>query len=290
MKVWITGSNGQLGWELQRTAPSNLTVVATDVDAIDITSRQHIDAWMVKHEPAVIINAAAYTAVDKAEDQAESATAVNRDGVAQLAQGAQGNGTRLIHVSTDFIFDGKQHRPYQPDDRPNPLGVYGASKWAGEQAVREVLGDTALIIRTAWVYSAHGHNFVKTILRLARERDELGIVADQVGTPTWANGLAKAIWRFVERPELTGTYHWTDAGVASWYDFAVAIQEEAQALGLIDRTIPIRPLQTHEYPTPAKRPAYGVLEKSATWHALGIEYPVQWRAALREMLRGLKTL
>lgn len=284
--ILLVGAQGQLGWELQRTAPAGLTLHALDRAALDITDAAAVQACVEALRPGLIINAAAYTAVDRAEQEPALAYAVNRDGPAHLAAAAAACGARLVHVSTDFVFDGTLGRPYRPEDPVKPLGVYGASKAAGEAAVREALGGAALILRTAWVYSAHGANFVKTMLRLMRERERLGVVADQVGTPTWARDLARALWRAAELG-LTGTHHWTDAGVASWYDFAVAIQEEALALGLLTRPIPIDPIATADYPTPARRPAYSVLDKTAFWTALG-RPAGHWRVGLRGMLKELR--
>ncbi|OGT20571.1 MAG: dTDP-4-dehydrorhamnose reductase [Gammaproteobacteria bacterium RBG_16_57_12] len=287
MKVLITGARGQLGFELQRTAPAGHELLAYDTDELDITRASAVQQIISTRQLDLIINAAAYTAVDKAEQEMDLAYAVNRDGASNLAQAASDNHIRLIHVSTDFIFDGNQARPYLPQDKAHPLGVYGASKWSGEQRVRDICPDHAVILRTAWVYSKHGNNFVKTMLRLMAERTQLKVVADQVGTPTWAKGLAYAIWKIAENRDMKGVWHWTDAGVASWYDFAVAIQEEAVTLGLLEKQIEILPIRSEEYPTPAKRPHYSVLEKSATWQCLGMA-PVHWRASLRQMLKELK--
>lgn len=280
--VLVVGAQGQLGCDLQRSAPVGATVTALSRKDLNISDAEAVFVAVSRLAPALVINAAAYTAVDKAETESEAAYAVNRDGAANLASASREAGCRLIHVSTDFVFDGAQSRPYRAGERTHPLGVYGASKLAGEQAVMEALGDEALILRTAWVYSAHGNNFVKTMLRLMGERDSLRVVADQVGTPTWARGLAEAIWRAAELG-LTGIHHWTDAGVASWYDFAVAIHEEALALGLLERSIAIHPISTADYPTSAKRPSYSVLDKTETWKALGYEAE-HWRVALRKML------
>jgi dTDP-4-dehydrorhamnose reductase len=189
-------------------------------------------------------------------------------------------------VSTDFVFDGTQSHPYLPTDRTNPLGVYGASKLAGEQLALAAYPEGLAIVRTAWLYSAFGNNFVTTMLRLMGERERLGVVADQVGTPTWTCGLAGALWQMC-RVQPKGIHHWTDAGVASWYDFAVAIQEEGLACGLLAREIPIQPINTVDYPTSARRPAYSVLDKTETWAALGMT-PPHWRVALRRMLLEYK--
>jgi dTDP-4-dehydrorhamnose reductase len=283
MRVLVTGAGGQLGRELRRTAPKEHELVALSSALLDVTDAVQIERALAGHEPAVVINAAAYTAVDKAESERERAQAVNGEGPGLLAQAAAVRGIKLIHISTDFVFDGTKGSPYLPDDLPNPRGVYGETKLAGERAVMAV-DSGSLVMRTAWVYSAHGQNFVNSMLRLMRERSSLRVVADQVGTPTWAKGLAQALWRVVDAPQMQGIHHWTDAGVASWYDLAVAIQEEAEAWGLLDRAIPIRPIRTQDYPTLARRPAYSVLDKTATWEALAFT-PPHWRVALREMLR-----
>jgi dTDP-4-dehydrorhamnose reductase len=233
-----------------------------------------------------VVNAAAYTAVDAAETEVGAARAVNSEGARHLARACAGRGIRVLQVSTDFVFDGESTHPYTPDDATHPLGEYGRSKLAGEQAVLETSPDS-LVMRTGWLYSCFGGNFVKTMLRLMAERDELSVVSDQVGTPTWARGLADAIWAAIARPQLCGVYHWSDAGVCSWYDFAVAIQEEALAIGLIPRAVKIRPILARDYPTPARRPAFSVLDKSRSWSDLELE-PVHWRPQLRAMLNELR--
>jgi dTDP-4-dehydrorhamnose reductase len=275
-----------VGLALQERVPDGWSVIACRTDDIDVTRVEQVRAVLLRERPTVVIHSAAYTAVDAAESSADRAEAVNAQGAAHVAEAAREIGARLLHLSTDFVFDGASGRPYTPEDAPHPLGVYGRTKLAGEREVTRVLGDRALIVRTAWVYSRHGKNFVLTMLRLMREREELGVVSDQIGTPTWARSLAEALWAAAARPELSGVLHWTDAGVASWYDFALAIQEEAVALGLLDQAIPVRPLRTEEYPTPARRPLYSVLDKSAAWAALG-RRASHWRVSLRLMLREL---
>ena len=287
MRALVVGAAGQLGWELQRCVPPGVVVDALDADRLNITDAHAVAACVADIRPQIVINAAAYTAVDKAESEREVAFAVNSNGAAHVAEAAKACGARLLHVSTDFVFDGRQSCPYLPSDAAHAEGVYGASKLEGERRVGAVLGNEALILRTAWVYSAHGNNFVKTMLRLMRERDSVNVVADQIGTPTWAHGLARAAWALVLRNDIAGTYHWTDAGVASWYDFAVAIHEEALAIGLLERGVPVRPIRTQDYPTAAKRPAFSVLDKTTTWGMYG-DAVVHWRTALRAMLRELK--
>ena len=283
MKVLITGANGQLGWELQRTVPNEISVLALNSKQLDITNQANVNQAIQQFQPNVIINTAAYTAVDNAEKEQEKAFAVNATGAGIVAEVAHNYGARIIQISTDFIFDGKKSSPYLPEDTPNPLGVYGASKLAGEQKVNEASQYNALVLRTGWVYSAHGQNFVKTMLRLMNERDEINVVADQVGTPTWAKGLAEAIWKFVELPDLKGTYHWTDAGVASWYDFASLIQNEAAMLGILEHSVAICPIRTEDYKTAAVRPSYSVMDKTKTWSDIPLQ-PHHWRAGIQEML------
>lgn len=288
LKVLITGAAGQLGQELQRSAPANVEVLAAARDSLDITDGDQVRAFFAKQSPQLLINAAAYTAVDRAESEPDKAMSVNAGAAANLADACAESGTRMLHVSTDFVFDGTASSPYLPEAATSPLGEYGRSKLAGEQRVIEALPG-ALVMRTAWVYSAFGGNFVKTMLRLMAERDELSVVADQVGTPTWARGLAEALWQAAEKPGLQGLHHWTDAGVCSWYDFAVAIAEEGVALGLLSRLPRIHPIPASEYPTPARRPAFSVLDKHSTWRALETE-GLHWRVQLRSMLQDMKEL
>lgn len=282
----VTGADGQLGLELQAAAPRGWRVIPCSRQELDVTNEAQAHHVFERERPGLVINAAAYTAVDAAEAEPERAAAVNVGGAANVTRAARATGACVIHLSTDFVFDGRQGRPYTPGDSPNPLGAYGRSKLEGEREVAGISEGSAVIVRTAWIYSAQGKNFVLTMLRLMRENESVGVVSDQVGTPTWARGLADAIWAIAERPELRGVHHWTDAGVASWYDVAVAIQEEAFALGLLHRAVPVRPIRTADYPTPATRPSYSVLDKTSTWAALG-RTPPHWRVNLRRMLQGL---
>ncbi len=287
-KILITGAKGQLGYELPRTAPIDYKCILTDVGDLDITDAEAVNAFVAESKPDVIINAAAYTAVDKAEQEQQLAAMINTLGAKNLAQVSKDKGIKFIQTSTDFVFNGNACSPYQVDTLTDPQGVYGQTKDEGDKAVLEILGDDAFIIRTAWLYSAHGNNFVKTMLRLMSEKDQLGVIADQVGTPTWANPLAQAIWQAIEQDSI-GIHHWTDAGVASWYDFAIAIQEEGLVQGLLKDKIPVNPLTTADYPTPASRPAYSVLDKTITWETLGLQGE-HWRVALRRMLQELVAL
>ena len=282
MKALLIGANGQLGRTLSQFVPGNVSLEALDLPAIDITDRERVEKIVSAVLPDVIINTAAYTAVDRAEDELSLAFSINADGPKNLAKAAVEYSARLIHISTDYVFDGTACRPYPPDAVCNPLGVYGKSKWEGEKQVQSIIDDH-VIVRTSWLYSRYGNNFVLTMLRLMREKKELRVVADQIGSPTWAATLADAIWRIAVKPELTGTYHWSDAGVASWYDFAVAIQEEAIGLGILDHGIPIHPIASKDYPQKAKRPFYSVLGCQHSWHDLDV-VPMNWRIALRNAI------
>jgi len=283
MKVLIVGGNGQLGKGLSRTAPAEASIVSHDIDTLDITDAGAIAAVVSEIQPDIVFNAAAYTAVDKAESEEEAALAVNATAVGYLADAARRTDARFVHVSTDFVFDGRSGVPYTPDALTAPIGAYGRTKLAGEEAA----GDDALIVRTAWVYAPNGGNFVRTMLRLMAERPEVRVVADQIGTPTYAPGLAAALWTMAAKG-TKGIHHYTDAGACSWYDFAVAIQEEALAAGLLDKAVPVIPINASEYPTPAQRPHYSVLDKTSTFAVLGRPTP-HWRENLRKMMAEIKT-
>ena len=281
MKVLVTGGKGQLGRGLIATAPRGMDIFPVDIDDCDLTNAEAIEALVHEVSPDLIINAAAYTAVDKAEDDEDTARAINSGAVAALVAA---HGGKLVHVSTDFVFDGTSSRAYRPGDKRNPISAYGRTKAEGEDHLRD--GD--ILVRTAWVYTAGGANFVLTMLRLMSEKPALNVVTDQIGAPTWAPGLAQTIWGLVDK-EAAGTFHHSDAGVASWYDFAVAIQEEALALGMLDRAIPVTPIPASEYPTPAARPAFSLLDCSATRDLLRDGY-THWRENLRTMLKEEKAI
>ncbi|MFP4296163.1 MAG: dTDP-4-dehydrorhamnose reductase [Halothiobacillaceae bacterium] len=280
--VLVTGAAGQLGRALQETCPNGISLVALDSADLDIADAAAVERAVARHRPDAVINAAAYTAVDRAEQEPERAEAVNARGVGHLAAACSRTGARLLHVSTDFVFDGRQGRPYRPDDAPAPLSMYGRSKLCGERAAVAMPPEQHLIMRTAWVYAPGGQNFVSTMLRLMAERERLSVVCDQVGTPTSARGLAQALWRALELG-LHGIHHWTDAGVASWYDFAVAIHALGRAQGLLANEVRIDPIRSEDYPTAARRPGFAVLEKAQTWTVLDIP-PVHWREALEQAL------
>ncbi|MDD9196716.1 dTDP-4-dehydrorhamnose reductase [Aliivibrio sp. S3MY1] len=286
MKVVITGKGGQLAWELEQLAPQGIEVISVGINELDITNEILVTEFITNTKPDLVINAAAYTAVDKAEEDTEIAYAVNELGTKYLANICKQINARILHISTDFVFDGSSTTPYQADSKPNPINVYGASKLAGEVALQTILPDASVIVRTAWVYSVNGNNFVKSMLRLMQEKPQLGIIYDQVGTPTWAKGLAQWLWAVAAKPEVTGTYHWTDAGIASWYDFAIAIQELGIEKGLLKEVIPVLPIPTSAYPTLAKRPAFSVIDKSSAESVSGIN-SIHWRKQLSNMMSNL---
>jgi dTDP-4-dehydrorhamnose reductase len=285
LKVLVLGGGGQVANAVAAAAPKFFQIVVKSRAELDICDEKALVRTLADSGARWVVNAAAYTAVDLAEDQPSQAMAVNDTAVGALAAAALTLGCRLVHLSTDFVFDGESSRAYRPGDRPHPLSVYGKSKLGGE---RHVLNADAsgIVLRTAWVYAAAGRNFVLTMLRLMRERQALNVVCDQIGTPTWAGGLATAIWSLIEAGAPGGVYHWTDLGAASWYDFAVAIQEEALARGLLPRAIPITAISSGDYPTRARRPSFSMLDSSST-RAL-IDAPARhWRHNLRTMLDEL---
>lgn len=287
MKALVTGVSGQVGKALLATAPENWTCIGLDRNALDLCDGEAIARLVDAEQPDLVLNAAAYTAVDRAESEPDLAYAINAGAPGAFARALAGAGKRLVQISTDFVFDGSRSGaslPYRPGDARSPQSVYGASKAAGEDAA----GTDAIIVRTSWVYAAGGANFVRTMLRLMRERDALRVVADQIGSPTWAKGLARTLWDLAEhgKPDI---YHHRDAGVASWYDFAMAIAQEAHGLGLLARIPAIVPIATSDYPTPAKRPSYSVLDVTETRALLG-DAQVHWRANLKSMLEEEKAL
>lgn len=283
MKALITGANGQVGKELIKTAPADVELTALTRQQLDICSEADVSALIESVKPDVIINAAAYTAVDAAEDDESAAQKVNADATGILAKCAP-DSCYLLHISTDFVFDGRKNIPYTVNDAPNPESSYGKTKLLGEQLLFDNKPHKSAVVRTSWVYSSHGKNFVNSMLRFMRERDILNIVVDQVGTPTWARGLAEVCWLACDQqPE--GVFHWSDAGVASWYDFAECIQQLGVAYGLLEKPIILNAIPTEAYPLPAKRPPYSVLDKSALLEALPSLENKHWLSQLREMFK-----
>lgn len=282
MNILITGCNGQLGNEMQRLEKENSqhTFYNTDVAELDITNQEAIEAFVAEKEIDCIVNCAAYTAVDKAESNKELCTALNTVAPAYLAAAVEKRGGSMVQVSTDYVFDGTHHTPYVETDTPAPDSVYGSTKLAGELGVQKFCKRT-MIIRTAWLYSTFGNNFVKTMIRLGREKQELGVIFDQIGTPTYARDLAVAIMTAINKGIVPGIYHFSNEGIISWYDFTKAIHRIA---GIT--TCKVRPLHTSEYPTPANRPAYSVLDKTKIKQTYGIEIPY-WEESLAECIAEL---
>lgn len=285
MKALITGAGGQLGRSLKDTRPEQVELIACDSSRLDLTDDAGVAQRLSQTQPDVVVNAGAYTAVDKAEAEPELAAQINGTGVELLAKHCASAGCRLVQVSTDFVFSGPRNAPWQPDDKPLPISVYGRSKRAGEVAAL-ALGDRARVLRTSWVYSEHGHNFVKTMLNLGKTRDELTVVADQTGSPTYARNLAKAVWRVIERWPQPRILHYSDRGAITWQGFAEGIFAEAVAAGLLAQAPRVLPTTTEAYGAPAPRPPYTVLDTTQTCAALGLAAP-PWREGLREMLERL---
>ena len=278
MKVLVLGAGGQVGRAVVGRSPNSVSVTGLDRRSLDVTDRDQLARAMHEIGPDVVVNCSAYTKVDDAESDPGLAHAINCEAVGKIVETAHATGARCVHLSTDFVFNGHSSRPYSPGDPTEPLNVYGGTKRAGELQ----LGPEDLLVRSAWIYDGTSRNFVTTMLRLMREREELGVVCDQVGTPTFTNDLADALWRLIEC-DAKGTLHYTNAGVASWYDFAVAIFEEATNSGALQKDVFIRPIKTEQFTTAARRPAFSVLDCSTTYELLG-EPARHWRAALRTAL------
>ena len=290
MRILVTGANGQVGWELSRRgARKGFDILAFDRAALDITDSSAANREVSKSGASVVVNAAAYTAVDQAESEPELAFAVNRDGPAYLASACAEVGIPLVHISTDFVFDGQKQGPYLETDQVSPLSIYGKSKASGEIAVRERLRQH-IILRTSWVYGAHGDNFVKTMLRLGREKEVVRVVADQAGCPTSAVDIVETILTIISRGWQSrqvpwGTYHYCGEGVTSWYGFAEAIFAVAAAYVAL-KVRRVEPITTADYPTPAKRPANSVLDCSLVKKSFGI-VPKSWNKSLATMVQQL---
>lgn len=291
-RILLTGSEGQVGRELQQALSSVGEVMGVNRRRMDLEETNIIRQVIREIKPDIIVNAAAYTAVDRAETETEIAYAINAIAPTIMAEEAKKLGAFLLHISTDYVFDGTKNTPCTEEDIPNPLSIYGKSKLAGEERIQQI-GGFYIILRTAWVYGSFGKsNFVKTMLRLAQEREEIRVVCDQIGGPTWARDIAQVISQLLGKQELkdlTGIYHFTNSGVASWYDFAIAIFEKARELGFAGKVKRVIPITTAEYPTPAQRPAYSVLSTQKIASVLG-NYPPYWRDSLWQMLRHLQEI
>jgi dTDP-4-dehydrorhamnose reductase len=285
MNILITGCNGQLGNEIQlleKDYPQHVWY-NTDVQELDISNQLAVEQFVAENKIDGIVNCAAYTAVDKAEDNKELCTTLNMVAPAYLAAAVEKRGGWMIQISTDYVFDGTKHTPYIETDTPSPNSVYGSTKLAGELGVSKFC-KKSVIIRTAWLYSTFGNNFVKTMIRLGKEKPELGVIFDQIGTPTYARDLAVAIMTIINKGIVPGVYHFTNEGVISWYDFTKAIHRIA---GIT--TCHVRPLHTAEYPTPANRPHYSVLDKTKIKETYGIEIPY-WEESLKDCLEKIEEL
>ena len=287
MKIIVIGKSGQLAWELSQLSSNQHEIICLGRSEIDLQDARGILETIQLHKAYGVINASAYTAVDTAETDIDNAYALNSNAVGNLAQVCKSLAVPFVHVSTDFVFHGDKGMPYLPDDEMRSLGVYGASKAKGEKNISEIYPENSTVIRTSWVYSTHGNNFVKTMLSLMRTKPQLGVISDQIGSPTYAKGLASVCIASLTN-SVRGIHHYTDTGVASWYDFAVAIQRIGFELGLLDKLIPIKPITTVQYPTPAKRPHYSVLDKSSLANALPNLAFVHWQEQLRIMMTTLK--
>ena len=292
-KILLIGITGQVGQELQQTLTSLGEVIGVSRQQLDLSQPDQIRQKIIEIKPNLIVNAAAYTAVDKSESESDLAMTINASAPKEIAIAAQDLGATLLHISTDYVFNGRNHTPYLETDQTDPLGVYGKSKLLGEVGVRENC-DRHIILRTAWVYGARGHgNFVKTMLRLGAARTELKVVADQIGSPTWSYDIAIAIRQLLSKSlddsTIKGIYHYTNSGVASWYDLAVATFTEAKQLDFPLKVEQVLPITTADFPTPTKRPAYSVLSKTKFIAATGA-YPPYWRDSLKNMLAEWKSL
>ena len=288
--IVVTGATGQLGQTLaQLWAESPLPQCQLKVltrSELDIAKAGMTDAVLSELKPSVVVNAAAYTQVDKAESDSESAALVNEQAVGAIARWVAANQARLIHISTDFVFDGTSKTPYTPDQQTGPLGAYGSSKLAGEQQIQALANERSAIVRTSWLYSEFGNNFVKTMLRLMGEKEQLSVVNDQIGSPTSTHGLAVLIFAMILNRNAAGIYHWTDGGSISWFEFALEIQRQAVQEGLLSKAIPISPIPASEYLAPARRPAYSVLDRSRA--LADFDCPsADWKAQLNRVIKEL---
>ena len=288
--IIVAGATGQLGQTLaRRWAESPLSeyqFAALDRSALDLCQADRANAVLSELKPAVIVNAAAYTQVDKAETDSAAAHLVNSEAAGRIANWAAENDAKLIHISTDFVFDGANKTPYRIDHPTNPLGVYGASKLAGEHEILTQAMQSSAIIRTSWLYSEYGNNFVKTMLRLMGDREKISVVNDQIGSPSSTHGLAALIFAMISKDSYQGIYHWSDGASISWYEFANEIQHQAIQEGLLSRAISISPISTSEYPTPARRPAYSILDRSQAMEEFDCP-ALDWKQQLSLVLKKL---
>lgn len=280
MKVVLLGAGGQLGHSVQELKPEGIELIGFRSTELDITNEAQLIEKLDASQPDVIINAAAYTQVDKAEEEPELAFQVNALGPQLISQWVAKNDSRLIHISTDFVFDGKKNTPYVETDQPNPLNVYGKSKLEGEKNILALIPGQSVIVRTSWLYSNHGHNFLNTMLRLFEEKDSLNIVDDQIGSPTTTTALAEVLWKVVGRDEISGLYHWSCDGAVTWFKFAETIKYEAFSFGALSNASELNAISSGQYSTLLIRPKYSVLDSAWLEKRLGIN-KIQWRDKLR---------
>ena len=286
-RILLTGAHGQLGNAFrtcftESELANEWTLQETDINELDLTSNQSVLSFLASCAPSVIVNCAGYTAVDKAEQEVELAKKVNDNAVGYITKWACINFCRVIHISTDFVFDGNKSEPYLPSDQPNPIGVYGRTKLAGEKHVLE-LGSRGVIVRTSWLYSEFRSNFVKTMIDLMNKKSELGIVNDQIGSPTSAHSLSRLLIKVIEHENFNGILHWSDGASVSWFEFAMEIQRQAFNLGLLKTKIPLKPIKTEQYPTPAKRPKYSVLERNCSMEPFNVAIK-NWKDELQGVI------
>ena len=293
-KLLLTGADGQLGQTFQTHFPSSdlsqkYRLLTADIQEMDLTKEKSISDFLQSNIPSLIVNCGAYTSVDTAESEVEAARKINDGAVSCIARWASENNCRMIHISTDFVFDGRKREPYSPFDETNPLGIYGETKLAGESHLLKLLPKDGVVLRASWLYSEHGHNFVKTMIELMNRKSELGVVNDQIGSPTSTHSLVRVLLSLIEHCTISGVLHWCDGAAISWYDFAIEIQRQAYKHGLLEREIPIKPLTTEEYPTPAVRPRYSVLHRGTTLEKLSL-HVTNWQAELKAVVLQIKAL
>ena len=293
MKVLITGKNGQVGQAVINCKPIGIELIETDKLHLDISNRKECIKEIKYHNPDWVINCAAYTSVDKAEDEPMKAKNINRNGPKYIAEAIKETKINLLHLSTDFVFNGKQNKAYKPNQLTSPIGIYGKTKAEGEEEIKKTLAkdNKGIILRTSWVMGVNGYNFAKTILKLNEKKEKISVVSDQIASPTNAPGLAKACWKIIEcysKPNfiLPSILHWTDSGVASWFDIAVAIGEIGEEIGLLKKRALVIPIKSEEYQTKAKRPIFSCLDCESTSKIIRMKQ-MYWRDGLKEVLKGI---
>ena len=290
----LTGSQGQLGSTfllLFKNSPltQRFNLYHADINDFDLTDKEATLSALSSYSPSIILNCGAYTAVDEAEDNPKLAEQINGESVGLMSNWCAENSCRLIHLSTDFVFDGSKTTPYSPNDKTNPLGVYGQTKLRGERHILESLPHNGVIIRTSWLYSEFGSNFVRTMLNLMHKEVEINVVDDQIGSPTSTYSLSKVLMRLIEREDVSGVYHWSDGGSISWHDFADQIKNSAFNQGILKRKLRLRPIPTYEYPTKAQRPKYSVLDRSAIVEQLNID-KTEWKSELDKVISNIANI